>query len=106
MLLGLAPEADLGNPESSLETLAQTGSEAGSLDLSGISEVDWRSRNSGVKDQTGCGACWAFAASSAAEANHAIRNKLTTAPRVSEQESLDCVSNLGCDGGGNPYYYF
>lgn len=50
MLLGLAPEADLGNPESSLETLAQTGSEAGSLDLSGISEVDWRSRNSGVKN--------------------------------------------------------
>ena len=60
---------------------------------------------SGVKNQNPCGSCWAFAAASVSEGIQAITNRLATTLRTSEQESLDCVFNYGCNGGGACAWY-
>ena len=77
-----------------------TRSAAASVDLP--ESVDWREKKlvTGVKDQGGCGSCWAFAAVAALEGQHAKKSgKLES---FSEQELVDCGSdtgNLGCQGG-------
>jgi len=45
-----------------------------------------------VKDQGGCGSCWAFAATSALEGTIGVDNKQIT-ERFSEQQSVDCTAN-------------
>ena len=65
-----------------------------------------------VKNQGGCGSCWAFAATSAIEGTIGVHNKQVS-ERLSEQQSVDCTSrsqantdrfgknygNGGCRGG-------
>jgi len=65
-----------------------------------------------VKNQGGCGSCWAFAATSAIEGTIGVDNKQIT-ERFSEQQSVDCTRNTkeneerfgknyrmyGCSGG-------
>ncbi|KAL1532168.1 cathepsin L [Salvia divinorum] len=62
--------------------------------------LDWRDHNvvTAIKDQTGCGCCWAFTAVAAIEGIEAIRSgKLT---QLSEQHILDCnYEHDGCKGG-------
>lgn len=62
---------------------------------------NWRSRGkvSPVKDQRGCGSCWAFGAMGAFESNYAIVNNRII--DSSEQHVLNC-SNAGSCGGGWP----
>ena len=52
-----------------------------------------------VKNQGGCGSCWAFAAVLAQESMQAIKDG--TAPvRLSEQQCVECsVDYNGCRGG-------
>ena len=71
------------------------------IDLShpDFNEVDWRSYMSGVKNQSPCGSCWAFSASSVAEGMFGIKNRISPTPRISEQELLDCVHGSSCEGG-------
>jgi len=45
-----------------------------------------------VKNQGGCGSCWAFAATSALEGTIGVDNKKVT-ERISEQQSVDCTLN-------------
>ena len=53
-----------------------------------------------VKDQHSCGACWAFAANSAAEGT--LAKKMGTSPiHMSEQQMVDCT--LRASEGGTPY---
>ena len=75
--------------------------------------VNWVSRGAlpAVKNQGGCGSCWAFSATTAMEGNYFIE----TGDKVSfsDQESLDCAAERvdrahdGCRGGwmGWPYDY-
>jgi C1A family cysteine protease len=60
-----------------------------------------------IKDQGGCGSCWAFSAISAMESAHKIASgKLIS---MSEQQLVDCnTSSHGCSGGnsGNSFDYF
>ena len=65
-----------------------------------------------VKNQGGCGSCWAFAATSAIEGTIGVDNKKVP-ERFSEQQSVDCTRGTkensdrfgknygmwGCNGG-------
>ncbi|CAE7231560.1 unnamed protein product [Symbiodinium natans] len=67
--------------------------------------MDWRSKGvvTPVKDQGGCGSCWAFSATETVESHYAIASgKLLT---LSPQTYVDCVQNPhecggtgGCEG--------
>lgn len=62
--------------------------------------MDWRKRGSvtGIKDQGGCGCCWAFSAVAAIEGAYQIANNEQIS--LSEQQLLDCsTQNNGCTGG-------
>jgi len=43
-----------------------------------------------VKNQGGCGSCWAFAATSALEGSMGVHEKKVV-ERFSEQQSVDCT---------------
>jgi len=66
------------------------------------SVVDWRKQGvvTPVKDQGGCGSCWAFAATETIESIVAIKNK--SAPLIlSEQNMVSCTPNPDeCGGSG------
>jgi len=73
-------------------------------------EVDWRTKGvvSAVKNQGGCGSCWAFSTAETVESAVAIATKKP--PLVlSEEELVDCMPNPdqcggtgGCEGATQP----
>lgn len=64
-----------------------------------LSAFDWKSRGkvTPVRNQDGCGSCWAFAAEGAYEGSYAIRNG--TLEDTSEQDPLSCSGAGSCGGG-------
>lgn len=66
--------------------------------------VDWREKGvvSEVKNQGHCGSCWTFSTTGCLEAHMAIKYDAWHAPRLSEQQLVDCAQafdNHGCNGG-------
>lgn len=66
--------------------------------------IDWRDRGvvSEVKNQGHCGSCWTFSTVGALESHLAIKSDNWRAPRLSEQQLVDCATDFdtnGCDGG-------
>ena len=66
--------------------------------------IDWRTRGvvSEVKNQGGCGSCWTFSTTGALDAHLALKAGAWSAPRLSEQQLVDCAGAFdtkGCDGG-------
>jgi C1A family cysteine protease len=93
-----AVQARTANPIT--DALAALGLRAGS-------SFDWRDAGvvSPIRDQGGCGSCWAFASGAAFEANFRIRHSgRDSQVDTSEQQLVDCVPS-GCEGS-NPYYAF
>lgn len=68
------------------------------------SHVDWRERGvvSEVKNQGHCGSCWTFSTVGCLEAHLALKYDAWRAPRLSEQQLVDCAQAFdtqGCEGG-------
>jgi len=64
--------------------------------------VDWRTKNvvSAVKDQGGCGSCWAFATTETVESFVALKTG-TAPPILSPQDVVSCAKNPNhCGGSG------
>lgn len=71
-----------------------------------VESIDWREKGAvtPVKNQLGCGSCWAFSATGALEAGHFIANGELIS--LSEQQLVDCdPKSYGCNGG-EMYYAF
>jgi len=68
----------------------------------GGSSLDWRNRNAvnPIRDQGGCGSCWAFSAIAAVEGAWAV--KKGSLLKLSEQQLVDCSTKSGCSGGAMP----
>lgn len=66
--------------------------------------LDWRERGviSEVKNQGHCGSCWTFSTVGCLEAHLALKYDAWRAPRLSEQQLVECAQafdNHGCEGG-------
>ncbi|GFO18334.1 cathepsin o [Plakobranchus ocellatus] len=64
--------------------------------------VDWRKKPvlSPIKDQGSCGACWAFSLTETMESMSVIQYNVTSVPKLSPQELIDCNDGgNGCEGG-------
>jgi hypothetical protein len=67
--------------------------------------ASWDSRTLGivgaVKDQGQCGSCWDFSGTGVTEIALNVAKLLTTSQPLSEQYTLDCYNNGGCNGDDN-----
>ena len=94
--LGFTPPVLTGNePRLSMEAAPIVGAPA---------SLDWRSNGGNfvtpVRDQGGCGSCWAFAATAALESNVLIGNHSPGIDlNLSEQVLVSCGSAGSCNGG-------
>lgn len=89
-------------PQQCSATNTVSASRAGAADLPVA--MDWREKGvvSEVKNQGACGSCWTFSTVGCLEAHMAIKYQNWMAPRLSEQQLVDCAGafdNDGCNGG-------
>jgi cathepsin L len=73
--------------------------------VAGAAQFDWTNQNgvTPVRDQGGCGSCWAFGTHGAFEGSYAILNQ--TMIDSSEQDTLDCSGAGSCAGGWWAFQY-
>ena len=93
--LGLVVPWNLQSNNTSSNT---TGGNGGGRRLEEDKSINWVTKGKvhEVKNQGGCGSCWAFAAATVQESMQAIKNDAPVV-RLSEQEGVDCDSNsYGC----------
>jgi len=71
------------------------------LDVELPESFDWRDFNvvTPVKEQLGCGACWAFAAVAQLESHMMIYDSLSNYPDLSEEQLNSCSRYGPCEGG-------
>jgi len=67
--------------------------------ISDLTNIDWRQNNviTPIKDQGGCGSCWAFSATECIEAAWALAGEGLNV--LSPQNVLDCSNAGSCNGG-------
>jgi len=81
---------------------ATQGNHVSSGEAPGDDTLDWRTKNvvTPVKNQGGCGSCWAFSTTGCLESIWAINQGALL--QLSEQQLVDCArafGNAGCNGG-------
>ncbi len=99
-LLTLADLTDPTPPQRRPELPSRSGSSTLSAGATLPAVFDWRSQLTPIRDQGGCGSCWAFGTVGPFEANLRIKDSLTT--DLSEQFLVSCntePSKWGCGGG-------
>jgi len=95
----------LGSNIAIVEKMKALREPAPELDMSGDlpTAVDWRNNNpsiiTAVKDQGGCGSCWAHAATEQVESFLVLNNPSTPLVALSRQNLVDCVQNPDDCGG-------
>jgi C1A family cysteine protease len=69
--------------------------------------LDWRDRNgnwvTAIKDQGGCGSCWAFATTAVLESMVKISRNMSKDIDLSEQMLVSCSGAGNCPDGGSEY---
>ena len=71
-----------------------------SMPLSFNTETNWASCAFPVRDQGGCGSCWAFAATQMLQSRFCIATSGNIKVTLSPQETINCdYTNGGCNGG-------
>jgi len=94
----------VGNDDELEETEGEDYEDYGGLlGMTQATKVDHTPYMTAVKDQSTCGSCWAFAATSALEGTIGKRDGVAP-PRLSEQQNVDCTTRWpyylnGCNGG-------
>jgi cathepsin L len=73
--------------------------------VAGDAQFNWADQNgvTPVKDQGGCGSCWAFGTHGAFEGSYAILNGALI--NTAEQDTLDCSGAGSCGGGWWAFQY-
>ena len=73
--------------------------------VASAAKFNWADHNgvTPVRDQGGCGSCWAFATHGAFEGSNAILNKALI--DSAEQDTLDCSGSGSCSGGWWAFQY-
>jgi len=73
--------------------------------VASAAKFNWADQNgvTPVRDQGGCGSCWAFATHGAFEGSNAILNKAQI--DSAEQDTLDCSGSGSCSGGWWAFQY-
>jgi hypothetical protein len=100
--LDLDEEAALALAEPNPDTMGDTGTPDASLDWRNHSGIGYVTP---VKNQGGCGSCWAFAATAALESQVLLYTGGTTVPpptdiiNISEQILVSCSGAGSCSGG-------
>lgn len=94
----------LMKPQDCSATSGQTSVDISQSTLDLPAHVDWREKGviGEVKNQGHCGSCWTFSAVGCLEAHLAIKYDSWRAPRLSEQQLVECAyafDNHGCEGG-------
>ena len=93
--------------EAKKSTDSSNNSNGGSRRLQEDRSISWvdQGKVHPVKNQGGCGSCWAFAAATVQESMQAIKTEKPVV-RLSEQEGVDCDANsYGCQGGWMSNYW-
>lgn len=99
MMLAARPPS---NEVSTTSSTSSTSTSGGVILLGSVPPVNWTSNGytTTVKNQGGCGSCWAFSAVAALESANLIQKNLYV--DLSQQQLVDCSSgygNAGCNGG-------
>jgi cathepsin L len=108
-ITGLKPPANWLKQAALQNSIAQPLEDAKKIFLgqcvAGASKFNWADYNgvTPVRDQGGCGSCWAFATHGAFEGSYAILNKALI--DSAEQDTLDCSGAGSCSGGWWAYQY-
>ena len=108
-ITGMKPPADWMAKAKLQNSLARPLAEAKQIFLgqcvADAAKFNWVDHNgvTPVRDQDGCGSCWAFTTHGAFEGSYAILNKALI--DSSEQDTLDCSGEGDCGGGWWAYQH-
>ncbi len=108
-ITGLKPPANWLDQAKLQNRMAQPLEEPKRISLgqcvAGAANFNWADNNgvTPVRDQGGCGSCWAFATHGAFEGSNAILNKAMI--DSAEQDTLDCSGSGSCGGGWWAFQY-
>ena len=93
----------IDTPPTEFDTQPITGLSSQDIPKNFDSRTNWPNCQSirEIRDQSGCGSCWAFGAASAMSDRLCVASKQTDQRRISSEDILECCTlcGMGCNGG-------